>query len=69
MQQGLSQFTDVVPDYEVRDGRMCIRMCGVELVMPLWVFEAGCRRAAVAIAEWNSETRGEVIPFEARGEH
>ncbi len=56
-------FCDVVPEYAIVDGRMEIRMGEMALVMPLYVFEAGCRRADAVIAAWRREQRGEVVPI------
>lgn len=52
----LPAFVDQVPDYDVRSGRMHIKMGGFELVMPVEVFEQGCHIGGAAVAKWRRKT-------------
>jgi hypothetical protein len=54
-----------VPDYEVLDGQMHIRIDGFRLVMPIHVFLAGCAAGKEAIKIWQRQpaSGGEVLPF------
>lgn len=57
-------FIENIPTYEVREGRMHVSMCGMELVMPVHVFLAGCAKGKAAISEWHaSQPERCVIPF------
>lgn len=60
----LPAFMEVVPEYEVRDGRMHIKSGELELVMSIKVFLMGCARGRTAIDGWQREKRGEVIRLE-----
>lgn len=52
----LPAFVDKVPAYEVRKGQMHITMGTFRLVMPVDVFEEGCRDGSAVIAKWRSRT-------------
>lgn len=63
--RGLPAFLEDIPEYEVRAGRMHILMGGLDIVMPIDVFLAGCRRGEAAIASWHKDHAGtaEIIHF------
>jgi hypothetical protein len=46
-------FLGRVPNYEIVDDHMHIRLDGFALVMPIDVFQAGCARGEAAIAKWH----------------
>lgn len=41
-----------VPDYEIVNGHMQIKLDGFKMVMPIHIFEAGSVRGKEAIAKW-----------------
>ena len=58
----LPVFTDEVPGYECRDGRMHISLGGLELVMPISVFATGLAKSQRELDRWY-ENQGSVLPF------
>jgi hypothetical protein len=66
----LPLFMEEVPEYTVKDGRMCIAIGDLCLTMPIRVFEIGCIRGQAAIRTWqSSHGSAEIIPFSAPGAH
>jgi hypothetical protein len=66
MPNGLPVFLEDVPDYSVRDGRMCIAMGTFKILMPLHVFLDGCELGKAAIVDWQRQQCGidrKVVPF------
>lgn len=60
-----ASFIDEVPDYEIKNGHMHIRMGQAVLVMPVSVFRAGMAKANRVLDEWFERQQPPVVPIKA----
>lgn len=58
-------YVDRVPEYEVRDGVVCVDLGDWSMHVPLRVFRLGMTRAMKALRE--HDATGKVLPFKGGG--
>ena len=57
-------FIERVPEYEIRDGNMCVDFGGWSVHMPLRVFRIAQARAGKVVRD--HDAAGKIVPFKGR---